>query len=187
MNSKGVTLIELLLVVGIISIIAVVGGDILLTVVRSYEKAQILGEVEQNGTLVSTVLENTIRDGSVVKYKNGGAYTDVPDGTTISADSIKIVESSGTAETIMDYIAGNSGRSCTNGHLDVNFQALSNIDPVSGASISKRGSGFFSIYKQVGSPAVISINFDVKEGCASPVTASANFNTTVVMRGNYGN
>lgn len=188
-SKKGVTLIELLIVVGIISIVAVVGGDILLTVVRAYKKAQILGMVEQNGSLVGTLLENNLRNSSVIKYENlAGVFEEVLEGQTVNSDNIQVISSQGVTSIFSFVEGGGSSDSCYNGKIEVDGVSVTNTNVAAGVNILKKGgNSIFTIYNPPSGPPVITLLFDVTQACQSPVTAKAEFNTTVTLRGDYGN
>ncbi|MFH1955674.1 MAG: type II secretion system protein [Patescibacteria group bacterium] len=186
LSEKGVTLIELLIVVGVISIVAAVGGDILLTVVRAYKKAQILGTVEQNGSLASTLMENNLRNSSVIKYEDLGQFVEVSEGQTEYTDYVKITSAQGVSSTIQ-FVEGGVSGTCPNGRIEVDGVAVTNTDVNSGVNIIKGGSSIFTIYNPEGGPPIVTALFKVTHACQSPVTASAEFNTTVTLRGNYGN
>jgi len=188
-SKKGVTLIELLIVVGIISIVAAVGGDILLTVVRAYKKAQTLGVVEQNGSLVGTLLENDLRNSSVIKYENDiGEFVDVSEGQTVYSDGIKITSSQGVTTAIRFVEGVDSEDDCSNGKFLVDDVSITTTNATLGVNVLKKGgSSIFTIYNPTSGPPIVTVLFDVTEGCQSPVTAKAEFNTTVTLRGDYGN
>lgn len=60
-NQKGFTLIELIIVVGLIALTIGVTGDIILTLVRSYTRTQIETEVEQNANFIFQKIEKELR------------------------------------------------------------------------------------------------------------------------------
>src|SRR3990167_7157761 len=62
----GFTLVELLIVVALVIISAGVTSDIILTLIRSYNKTRISNEIEQNGNFVILRLERELRDASNV-------------------------------------------------------------------------------------------------------------------------
>lgn len=86
-NSKAFTLIELVLVVALLSISVGVTSDILISVIRSYNKTQVLNELEQVSNFIgqkmenelrnaisitapsSNILEIRLRDASLIRYK----------------------------------------------------------------------------------------------------------------------
>lgn len=65
-RSSGFTLIEMLLVITLISISVGVTGDILLSLVRSYNKTNALNEVEQQGNFLGLKLEKELRNSTNV-------------------------------------------------------------------------------------------------------------------------
>jgi len=69
---KGFTLVELLVVVGLVLIIGTVGTSIITSVLRSYNKAQIINEIEQNGNYVLSLMESQIRNARSVVCDSGG-------------------------------------------------------------------------------------------------------------------
>ncbi len=60
-NQKGFTLIELIIVVGLIALTVGVTGDIILTLVRTYTRTQIETEVEQNANFIFQKIEKELR------------------------------------------------------------------------------------------------------------------------------
>ena len=74
-RSGGYTLVELLLVVGLLAISVGVTSDILLSLIRSYSKTQVLNELEQQANFVGLKLEKEIRnadDAEIVPTSVGG-------------------------------------------------------------------------------------------------------------------
>lgn len=61
-DQKGFTLIELLLVIALVAISVGITTDILLSLVRSYNKTTVLNEIEQEANFVSLKLEKELRN-----------------------------------------------------------------------------------------------------------------------------
>lgn len=78
------TLVELLLVVGIIGIVAGIGGDMFTTVMRAYRKAELFSLVERTGNNVLTQIEQDLRSASVVTTNASGDQLTItlPGGTS---------------------------------------------------------------------------------------------------------
>jgi prepilin-type N-terminal cleavage/methylation domain-containing protein len=67
----GFTLIELLVVIGLVLIIGTVGTSIITSILRSYNKAHIINEIEQNGNYVLSLMESQIRNAKSVECDGG--------------------------------------------------------------------------------------------------------------------
>src|SRR4030066_1181905 len=65
-KSRGFTLIELLLVIALMAISVGITSDILVTIIRSYNKSQVINEIEQNANFVSQKLTKELRNASRV-------------------------------------------------------------------------------------------------------------------------
>ena len=73
-NKKGFTLVELLLVIAILGVAVGVTTDILLSLVRSYSKTQVINDIEQNANFATSKLETELRDAiSVTDVSNPGS------------------------------------------------------------------------------------------------------------------
>jgi prepilin-type N-terminal cleavage/methylation domain-containing protein len=59
--NKGFTLVELTIALGVFSIIVGVGGDILTTIIRAYQRAEQFSLVEREGNNALTLIEQDIR------------------------------------------------------------------------------------------------------------------------------
>ena len=59
-HAQGFTLIELILVIGILTISIGVSSDIVLTLIKSYSKAQTNNEVEQNADFVMNRIQRDL-------------------------------------------------------------------------------------------------------------------------------
>lgn len=65
-SQAGFTLVEILVVLGILAITIGVTGDIILTLIRSYTKTEITNDIEQNTNFVSLKLENELKNATSV-------------------------------------------------------------------------------------------------------------------------
>ncbi|MFA6981670.1 MAG: hypothetical protein WC243_01435 [Patescibacteria group bacterium] len=82
-KEKGFTLIELVLIIGLLVLTAGVSSDIIITLIRSYNKTQITNEIEQSADFVLLKLEREVRDaesvtvasGTTLTFKNADSHT----------------------------------------------------------------------------------------------------------------
>ena len=70
--SKGFTLIEILVVIGLLGIIVAVGSNMFFTTLKSSTKSKILTVVKQNGDYALTIMERLIRDSEKVIVNSDG-------------------------------------------------------------------------------------------------------------------
>ncbi|MCL5004076.1 MAG: type II secretion system GspH family protein [Patescibacteria group bacterium] len=68
---KGFTLIELLIAIFVTVIIFAVAGDVLVSVLRSSNKSNILNEISQNADFVLNSIESTARNGKCAYMSSG--------------------------------------------------------------------------------------------------------------------
>jgi len=95
-KQKGFTLVELLLVVALTSIAVGVTSDVLVSLVRGFNKSQVINEIEQNANFISQKLNKELRNASEIIYLGG--VTPTQEGT---GDSITIIDRDGTR---IDYV-----------------------------------------------------------------------------------
>jgi len=66
MKNKGFTLIELLLVVALTSLAVGVTGDILVSLIRGYNKTNVINEIEQNANFISQKINKELRNAAQI-------------------------------------------------------------------------------------------------------------------------
>ena len=82
---NGFTLIELLLVVGLLALSVGITSDILISLVRSYSKSQVINEIEQNANFVSQKLEKELRNAANIDaIDTDTTLNDLPGGSSIT-------------------------------------------------------------------------------------------------------
>jgi len=166
MKIKGFTLIELLVVIGILGLVAAIGTDSFLSLLKGTTKARVLAEVRQNGNYALEVMERMIRNAKSLTEYSGSSITIVgPDDQ----------------ETIF---------SCG----DSNGDGLNDLASNSASLISDRvkvedcGSVFSVVPGESGiSPAKVTIEFSLSQAevdVRPEERATVNFRTTVTLR-NY--
>lgn len=172
MKKNGFTLIEIIVVIGILGIILLMGSNLFFSILRSSTKTRILQLVKQNGDYAISVMGRMIRNARSVSG-NGSSITILnPDGKTTTFNCC------GASPNFL--IASESGGlSCENARL------TSSEVKVNNCSIFTVTSGEPGVR-----PAVVKINFNLSQVSQAEVTprpeeqASVSFQTTVSLR-NY--
>lgn len=80
-KKQGFTLIEVLMIVFIMGIVAVIGGNMLFSIMKGTSKAEITKEVKQNGDYAMAVMERLVRSAQNCSSAGGVTITN-PDGRT---------------------------------------------------------------------------------------------------------
>lgn len=163
--SKGFTLIELLLVISLLAISVGLTTDILLSLVRSYGKTQIINDIEQNANFVSVKLEKELRSANSVNL--------------ISSDELTIVKD---AETVTYRVQANKIQRKINsgGYADL----TKDLEP-SGVAVTCPAE-CFSVSGT--SPAIVTYTFVFSQPSSISGTSfngSVNVRSTVVIRNSY--
>ena len=84
-NGQGYTMIEILVVVGILGIIATMGSNMFFSILKGSAKTQILNQIKQNGDYALEVMERTIRGAATVVVTVDGDFLTV---TNLGGDNI---------------------------------------------------------------------------------------------------
>lgn len=192
---RGFTLLEFLVVIGLLSITI---GSILLfltSVLKGTNQANITSEVKQNGQVVLDTLESQIRnatDAVCLNPTNGSLCANPTQQTA----HIKLLRPNSDPLHIRCVKnAGENGRieiavsAVDLGTIPANFTSITSRDTVSGVDITDC-STIFTIVPSLGgvsAPPIVSISFRVNQGVAAAsrqdFLASVNFQTTISLRG----
>jgi len=179
-TQRGFTLIEILVVVGILAIIAVISSNMFFTVFKSSGKTKVLTKVKENGDYALSVMERLIRDSQEVVIntdnkicESGMNYLKFKrtDGSTIEFGCLE----EGTAN---GRIASNSAR-LTSSEVKVDSCSFDCSCPVAYPNCTSEGTKFY--------PKTITIKFILSQIGATvrpEEEAIINFQTTVSTR-NY--
>ena len=167
-RNKGFTLIEMLVVVGILGIIAVVASNVFFTTLRSSSKTKALTTVKQNGDYALSVMERLIRDSQEVMTNSAGQYC------VAVMKKIKVKRLDGTE---VEFTCEDEGT--TNGRMASNSARLTSSEvKVDSCSFDCESKGQFY-------PQTITINFTLSQNVVTSrpeEQASVNFTTTVSVR-----
>ena len=183
--SKGFTLLEFLVVIGLLSITI---GSILLfltSVLKGTNQANITSEVKQNGQVVLDTLESQIRNATDAECR----LTDINSDCTwirlsrLNTDplNIKCVIPVGQTANGRIEIASST--------LDdpTNFTSITNTDIKSGVSVTNCKFNVVLSSGGVSAPPIVAVNFAVSQGVAatsrSDFLANVSFQTTISLRG----
>lgn len=82
-EAKGFTLIELLLVITLIAISVGVTSDVLLSLIRSYNRTSALNEIEQQANFIGIKLEKELRNANNVSVPNSNRISFEYEGDTV--------------------------------------------------------------------------------------------------------
>lgn len=198
--SKGFTLVEFLIVIGILALSVGSIMLILTTVVKGVNQTNIQAEVKANGQTTLDTLTSQIRNATDVYQLPAtlfGANQPVPSG---AQSGIWLFGSAGEKITLV--CVENNGTT-SNGYIGIqvdpassitvpagltNFKALSNTDPVSGVDVDcDVGTGAAVRVVQSGANAkVVQIRFTANQGVQAPsrvdFKANARFETSITLR-----
>ena len=182
--SKGFTLLEFLVVIGLLSITI---GSILLfltSVLKGTNQANITSEVKQNGQVVLDTLESQIRNATDADCMlvSGSDCLDVK-LFRVNADPLRIrcVSPVGQTENGRIEIASSA--------LDdpTNFTSITNTDVKSGVSVGNCKFNIVLSSGGVSAPPIVAVSFTVSQGVAaasrSDFVANVDFQTTISLRG----
>src|SRR3990167_7980737 len=183
-SRKGFTLLEFLVVIGLLSITI---GSILLfltSVLKGTNQANITSEVKQNGQVVLDTLESQIRnatDADCMLGENDNC-TDLR-LLRVNADPLRIRCVNPVGQT------ANGRIEIASSALDdpTNYTSITNTDIKSGVSITYCKFNIVLSSGGVSSPPIVAVEFTISQGVAavsrSDYLANVKFQTTISLRG----
>jgi prepilin-type N-terminal cleavage/methylation domain-containing protein len=187
-NEHGFTLVELLLVVAIMGLSFGVTSDILLTIMRSFNKTTVMNEIEQQASFVSQKIERDLRNATnvtsvsntMIRFEDstGTVYVYDLDDQVGAAD---VVDGSSVQYVLYRY-PSTSSRSLTYA-LTLNPTRVANV--VGGVNVTCSGPCFEIID---GRPQVVHIKMNFAQAQAAPNTyysGQVTLDDTVVVRNTY--
>lgn len=113
MKNKGFTLIELVLIIGLLVLTVGVSGDIIITLIRSYNKTQVMNEIEQSADFVLLKLEKELRSSeSVSSTDTTLEFTDKFENSVIYSVSNNVISRNGINLTDPSFLGGGVSITC---------------------------------------------------------------------------
>ncbi len=199
---RGYTLIEFLIVIGILSVSIGSVFMILTSVIKGSNQANIGAEVKQNGQAVLEGLERQIRIATNVRVMGGSEF--IPSGASTGNSGMVLTKPTGgyiylicvnkdstVPPTYNGWIGIASGTSDLPPPLASSYQSLTaNTDLISGVDIDctagTAGSTAFRVDTATSSVKVVTISFTANQGVSAPsrvdFKANAKFQTVISLR-----
>ncbi len=177
------TLIELLLVITLLIISVGVTSDILLSLVRSFSKSQVISEIEQSANFVSLKLEKELRNASSISQL-GTTFPPIAAGT--ASNDLRFIDTQSLDE--VRYYVNESTFTISR---SVNGGTLYNLTPTTGfggIKVTCKVTGQCFKLLQAADPQVlqIGIKFEQNTTSALPIFQSnIVIDTAIVLRSSY--
>lgn len=208
-KQSGFTLVEVLISIGILSVLGFLIATSLIGSLRGGNKSNIIGNIKQNGQNALSIMDQTIRSADKVLCPlpptGSNTISDSPSIVVVGKDNkitrFTFVDQSGTSAN--GYIQQDSptiNPSSENDPAIICSTLPSNSGPaitdtnkntgVSVRSSTSTGNGIFNITKSSGHNDLVTIQFDLKPGVSAPTsfdnsvgsTVGIHFTTTVEVR-----
>lgn len=177
-QNKGFTLIELVLVVALVAISFGVTSDILVSLVRSYNRSQVNNEVEQTANFISQKLVNELRNANSIIIPDAGNIGEPSETLTFeNKNSQTVTYQLGIGDVLL--------RSAVPTGDPEQFEPLV-IDNAGSFDINVNCPETEGCFRLINiNPAVISINMQVSSSFSSGSTIQIS--DTIVIRESYSN
>ena len=184
MEAKGFTLVELLLVVTLMAISFGVTSDILVTLMRSFNKTTVINEIEQQAGVVSLMMEKEIKNAAVVTSPNSST---IQFEDTLGTGVTYIYENYSGIGTLYRYptATGNISNVTNRRRYAITGNPGLTTGLVGGVNVSCP-SGCFTI--DPGRPTVVQINLVFQQAQANPgssYSGRVEIHNTIVVRNTY--
>jgi type II secretory pathway pseudopilin PulG len=204
-NTRGFSLIEALVVVGVLAIVAIVMVDLLFRTVRGGNKTQLIGNIKQNGQTALSVLDTTIRSADKVICKSsytGNSANTFLDGSGAPLPDTLVIAKDGKYTRFRFYFERSGTSNGYIGKLDLvvtdpstvgqtlcadNPTSDTKLTPDDGAISLKYGGFEYTQSINLSHKDVVGIKFDMGPSYNSGTSfdqqsANVTFSTTVELR-----
>ena len=186
MNKRGFTLVELLVTVSVLLIAVGIAGDLIISVIRSYNKTRILQEIEQNGNYTIAKITHD--------FKNAIGATAPTDCSSGASPQITISDSDNEDITYSIETRNGSGGACSSGTCTTVMtrtygsnaeEIMTNYDLRDGVDLAE-SAGFCTVSDD---PLTVKIELTLTNGPDSlnsnskSLQARTSFDTIVQLRG----
>lgn len=191
-QNSGFTLIEIVVVFGILALIGGLTSDLFASILKGTNKANTVNEIKQNGNYALSRIERAVRNSSsVVYWDNNNLILNVSDGESNNCVKFTIVPANTVTKTngridlynASSCIYDDDGYNDTETFYDVRGSSLMNSNDYSGVSLAD---GSFSVSSVSGSPSVVLITFTLSQGekanSRNDYTASEVFQSFISLR-----
>lgn len=186
---RGFTLVELLVVLGLLSV--TVGSALLFltSVLRGSNQSSVISEVKQNGQSVLDSLDRQIRDASDARQMQGselpqgavnGAVLTLPSARTLYAACFA------TSPAANGWIGLANLQTGASPSLSDYKSLTNNVNLIDGVDISTCNFSVIPTSTGSSSPAIVSLSFTINQGISAPsrrdFLSNAQFQTTISLR-----
>lgn len=175
MNTKGFTLLEIIIATSIVAILAVIISQTLSATTKSNSKVEIIKEVKQNGDFALSIMERMIR--------NARGVTSICADAGSAASSVTLNNGDGGTTTLNCLWDGAISRIASSSAAGVDYLTGTNV--TLGGTDCANASLIFTCTSLGSVPNTISIAFQLAQSRVSPSLfeqASETFQSTVSIR-----
>jgi len=172
-GGSGFTLIELLLVISLLAISVGVTSDIMISLIRGYNKSQVINEVEQQSNFVALKLEKELRNAITVSS---------PNSEETSSNTLTFTNRD---EDLISYILDSDTGVLSRKINDEPTAPITSNESVGGVRVLCPSSCFTLVGT---SPTIIKFSLGFEQAHVSALinfTGDINIDNTVVLRSTY--
>jgi len=187
MNKKGFTLVEVVISVGLLSVVSLVSVSIVTNLLRSTTKSQVNMDIEQTSSFVLLKMENDISKAYSASIEDSGGTLKLLQGASMSPTEVvyKIV---GSGSDRPNYITVQYSADAVVNLTDNTWDTNNSRPGASAVSVDTNVSKFSLVEDSNGKPLAVNVTIKfVKPNTADTknVAAESTLETTVVLKEGY--